>query len=316
MKLLKKITLFVFAILIMGAVFGHFYFDKKFTPEKNALVVRNSATSVPILWEGTGSDSLTALLLPISIKGIPEKFYMQLDLGSPSTLLYKTTLKSIQEKYDLKINFSDSLSRIKLDFQLGDMQVASKRFKVLNYGDAVGWDNLDTPIVIGTIGTDLLEKRITILDFKSNSCSFFEAIPDYYKKYSWSDFEFNKRRILLPAEIENKKVKILYDSGTSAFELITSKKSWENYRDNNGPIIKGEGNSWGNKLTTYTAKTSKKIQIGSTAIHLSEVTYIEGTSFPQRMLMRSSGMEGMVGNKFFTGKTLVMDCKNQKFTLF
>lgn len=300
----------------MGAVFGHFYFDQKFTPEKNALIVHNSATAVPILWEGTESDSIAALLLPVSIKGIPEKLYMQLDLGSPSTLLYKTPLKSIQEKYGLNIHFSDSLSQIQLDFQLGKMQVGSKRFKALNYGDSIRWNNPNSPIIIGTIGTDLLEKRTTVLDFKTNNCSFFEVMPDSLRRYSLTNFEFKKRRILLPAEIENKKIQIVYDSGTSAFEWITSQKNWENYRDSNAPVLKGEGNSWGNKLTTYTTKASKKIKIGNAAINLSEVTYIEGTSFLQRMLMRSSGMEGMVGNKIFIGKTVVLNCKNQKFTIF
>ncbi|MCY1483633.1 hypothetical protein D3C87_61970 [compost metagenome] len=311
MKLLKKIILIVFAIIVMGALFGHFYFDQKFTPEKNALTVRGSSSRIPIVWE----DSMTALLLPITLKGIPEKFYMQLDLGSPTTLFYTVPLKSIQQKYGAKFNFSDSLSPIKLGFELGNMEVSSNRFKMLEYGDSIRWNDSDSPIIIGTLGTDLLEKRITVLDFKDNYCSFSESIPNEHKKHDWSDFEFKKRRILLPAEIENEKIKIVYDSGTSAFELITSKKSWEKYRDS-GPILKGEGNSWGNKLTTYTAKANKKIRIGNTNITLSEVTYIEGTSFLQRMLMKSSGMEGMAGNKIFMGKILLLDCKKQKFTIY
>jgi hypothetical protein len=56
-------------------------------------------------------------------------------------------------------------------------------------------------------------------------------------------------------------------------------------------------------------------KFGHEEIPLKEVTYIEGTSFIQNLLMYFSGMGGMIGNKLFMGKVLILDATNQKFAV-
>ena len=69
-------------------------------------------------------------------------------------------------------------------------------------------------------------------------------------------------------------------------------------------------------LKTYTTRSDKYIRFENTKIDLNEVTYIEGTTFIQNSLMKLSGMGGMIGNKIFKNKILILDCKNQKIGIF
>ncbi|MNE59390.1 hypothetical protein D3C80_1544780 [compost metagenome] len=107
----------------------------------------------------------------------------------------------------------------------------------------------------------------------------------------------------------------MYDSGTSGYELITTKEIWQQYRNKNSAVKTEKGNSWGNTLSVYSASAKKKIRFQKTTITLSEVTYIEGTSGLQQFLMKRSGMQGMMGNKLFLNHKLILDCRNEKFKL-
>ena len=131
----------------------------------------------------------------------------------------------------------------------------------------------------------------------------------------FTSFRFKKRRILIPAKIGSEELELLYDSGTSGYELITNKDEWEKYKSGNDGIRKENGNSWGTKLAVISAPADQPIQFGDWQLRLSEVTYIEGTSLVQNLLMMLSGMDGMIGNKLFLHHTLILDCKNERYKI-
>lgn len=316
MKVIKKICLVLSVFLLVGSVAGYFYFDRKFTPLPNSLLVKGEVEHLPIAWESNEVSPMAALLLPVRLAGIPDTFYMQLDFGSPLTLFYCTPLTAIQQKYPGKAELSPGSPVLKSDFHLGNMHVTSGDFKILNYGEDIDWRTTGRRYIIGTIGTDLLEKRVTIMDFRNNTCSFFGGIPSRESGRPFETFEFNKRRILLPAKIGEEEVTLLYDSGTSAFELVTSKSNWERYKKENAKAQIDEANSWGNSLQTFTAESNKELTFGRTRVPLRNVTYIEGTSFLQQMLMRFSGMEGMTGNQLFKDRVVILDCASRRFAVY
>lgn len=311
MKLFKKIAVGFLVIIVLFLLGGYFYFQKKFTPPENYLKVSGIAENIPIKWISSIENAHSALLLPIKIDGINKTLYMQFDSGSPTTVFYKKSLESIAEQFKNQIKIDLENNQISTNFTMGKMNVSSNIFEVLNYGEKVSFEDSKAENIIGTVGTDLLEKRITVLDFKNNQCSFTEKI----KEDDFTDFEFKKRKILIPSIIENKKLKLLYDSGTSGYELITTKEIWQKYRIQNSVIKTEKGNSWGNTLSVYSASAKKKIQFQKVLLNLSEVTYIEGTSDLQKFLMKRSGMQGMIGNKLFLNHKLILDCKNEKFKL-
>ncbi|UWY30162.1 hypothetical protein N4T20_09525 [Flavobacterium sp. TR2] len=311
MKLFKKIATVFLVIIVLFLLGGYLYFQKKFTPPENYLKVLGIAENIPTKWISSSENAHSALLLPIKIKGIDRTFYMQFDSGSPVTVFYKKPLESIAEKFQNQLKIDTKNNTISTAFRIGKMDVVSNDFEVLNYGEKISFDNSNAVNIIGTIGTDLLEKRIAILDFKNNQCSFIEKT----KEDDFADFEFKKRKILIPSIIEKENLKLLYDSGTSGYELITTKEIWQQYRNKNSKIKTEKGNSWGNILTVYSASAKKKIQFEKSILNLSEVTYIEGTSELQKFLMKRSGMQGMVGNKLFLNHKLILDCQNEKFKL-
>lgn len=311
MKLFKKIITIILASIALSMLGGYFYFQKKFTPKENYLHISATSEKIPIKWISSDENTHSALLLAVKINGIDETFYMQFDSGSPITVFYKNSLESIAQKFPSQIKFNTEKNEVSSGFKIGKMNVESAHFEVLNYGKKVNLDYPDATNIIGTIGTDLLEKRITILDFKNNNCSFIEQI----KENDFADFEFKKRKILIPAKIENQNLKLLYDSGTSGYEFITTKEVWNEYKTKTSRIKIEKGNSWGNTLNVFSADANQKIEFGALPLKLSEVTYIEGTSKLQNFLMKSSGMQGMIGNKLFLNNKLILDCKNEKFKL-
>ncbi|MHC0446134.1 hypothetical protein ACWA1F_12040 [Flavobacterium sp. 3-218] len=311
MKLVKKITAAFLIIIVFLFLGGYLYFQKKFTPPENYLKVNGIAEKIPMKWISSNENSHSALLFPIKINGIDQTFYMQFDSGSATTVFYKKSLESIAEKFPNQIKMNSEENEISAAFKIQNMNIVSETFEILNYGEKVSFEDSKAENIIGTIGTDLLEKRITVLDFKNNQCSFVEKI----KEENFTDFEFKKRKLLIPSIIENENLKLLYDTGTSGYELITTKEIWEKYRNKNSVIKTEKGNSWGNTLSVYSASAKKKIQFEKAILDLSEVTYIEGTSELQKFLMKRSGMQGMIGNKIFLNHKLILDCKNEKFKL-
>lgn len=311
MKLIKKIVLTFAVLIILSLTAGYFYFDKKFSPPQNYLKVYGNADNIPLKWVSEAENPYSALLLPVQIKGVKEIFYMQLDLGSPVTVFYKKSLQSIKKKLPKQIHFNQESKEILLDFKLGNLIVSSEKFQLLDYGKKVDTKTSNAVNIIGTIGTDLAEKRTVILDFANNTCSFNR------KNISNEafNFEFKKRKLLFPAKIDNQNLKLLYDSGTSGYELIVNKEEWQKYKTKNGGIKTEKGNSWGNILRVISAPANKEMLFGKTKLKISEVTYIEGVSKMQTFLMKRSGMQGMIGNKIFLNHKLTIDCKNEKFTV-
>lgn len=311
MKLFKKITVVVLAIIALFLLGGYFYFQKKFTPTENYLTVSGTAENIPLRWISADENSHSALLFSVKIKGTNRTFYMQFDSGSATTVFYKNALESIAEKFPNQIKMNVKEMELSTHFTIGKMKIISNTFEVLDYGKKIDFDNPNAENIIGTIGTDLLEKRVTILDFKNNKCSFVEQMEEK----GFLDFEFKKRKILITAKLDQENLKLLYDSGTSGYELITQKEIWKKYKNPKSPIKTEKGNSWGNTLDVFSASANKQMLFGNSAVQISEVTYIEGTSELQKFLMKRSGMQGMIGNKLFLNHKLILDCKNEKFKL-
>jgi hypothetical protein len=301
MKILKKIALSILVILILTLVGGYLYFDQKFTPEKNYLTVENESGSVSFKWLGTEKK---VLLLPIHFEGDTATYYLQFDTGSPYTVFYSKSIKNISQ-------FTIDKERAKAYFYMGKTKVASDKFRILNQGN----DNnkTDSLKIIGTVGSDILDNRKTIINFKENYVVFNVAQEPTHLKDKLIDFKFKKRKIIIFGILKGKEEKFLFDSGTSAYELLTNKQVWEELKLPNSKInIEKSEQSWENVLTTYTTNCNQKIKFGNQELPLNNVTYVEGFSQTQYSMMKFSGMTGMLGNKIFLNNSLYIDCTQNK----
>ncbi len=311
MKIFKKIVLIFMITTALILIGGYVYLNQRFSPPENYLSVSGEVRDVSVRWIHDGENSYSALLVPVKITGIDRTFFMQLDSGSPVTVFYKTSLQSIHENSD-KVGWkiTDPM-RVALTFTIKDLRITSDNFKLIDYGNKISLNDPDTVNIIGTIGTDLLEKRIIILDFRNNLCSFMEAVDEV----GFSAFKFRKRRILLPAKLGDQNIQLLYDSGSSGYGLITDKASWDRFRIPKGKIKTEKGNSWGKELQVISAPADEKIKIVGNDFTLKEITHITGMSKIQILLMQSSGMNGMTGNSLFLNSKMTLDCRNEKFRI-
>lgn len=299
MKLFRKILLAFLVLVSVSVVVTYFYFDRKFSPDKNYLQVKNESGKISMKWVTNEKD---AMFLPVHFDSDTTTYYLQFDTGSPYTMFYK---KSVSEIGQISVNENVAKSR----FKIGNCEVKSDQFKIIDFGKKLQKNKLN---IIGTIGTDLLENRKTILNFKENYVVFnLSSAPENLKNKTF-DFKFKKRKMIIPAVLDNQKETFLFDSGASAFELLTNKEIWEKLKLENSEITEEKGRSWDNVLTTFSARTNKNIEFQNTKIPLHEITYVEGYSKSQYYLMKFSGMSGMLGSKIFLQRQLYIDAENMK----
>lgn len=298
MKILKKVILIFTIFFVLAAVVGYIYFDRKFTPDKNYLVIENESGKVPLTWLGTEKN---VLLLPIHFERDTTTYYLQFDTGSPYTIFYS---KSINKISQILVN----QEKAKSTFYIGKTRITSDMIKIYNQGN----DKDDSLKIIGTAGTDILENKKTLINFKENYIVLNLAkVPAQFQTRLF-DFEFKKRKILFSGLLNGKQDKFLFDSGTSAYELLTNKEVWLDLKLEKSKINIEQSQSWDKVLTAYTAKCNQKIQFYQQEIRLKNITYVEGFSQAQYLMMKYSGMTGMLGNKIFLNHSLFFDSSQNK----
>lgn len=299
MKILKKIVLTFLVVLVVAVAGGYIYFDQKFTPDKNYLKVENESGSIPFTWLGKEKN---VLLLPIRFSNDTITYYLQFDTGSAYTVFYSKSVRNIPQ-------IAIHKETAKASFYIGKSKITSDNFKIYNKGN----DDSNSLKIIGTIGADILEDRKTIINFKENCIALnVLKVPTQFQNKLF-DFKFKKRKIIFNGLLKGKEEKFLFDTGTSAYELLTNKEVWNNLKLPNSKInIEKSEQSWDNVLTTYTANCKQKIQIANCEIPLNSVTYVEGFSQAQYAMMKFSGMTGMLGNKIFLNNNIYIDCTQNK----
>lgn len=317
MRVLKIVALSLVGLIVVGAVGAYFYFKKAFKPDPNYLELTEASGAVPIEWAKSKNSDIAAMYLPIQFPGVPDTFYLQFDTGAPSTLLYKKSMLAIRERYPDQMGFLDTTSiTTEQTFLLGEMEVHSPRFKLYERGEkSIDWES-GKKVKIGTLGADILDKKLTVMDFEKHRCFFGSQLPEFGQDLEFHELKFNLRKVLIPAEVAGKKRKLLHDSGTSGFDFITDKRNWKKLSKSGAePEEAFKVRSWKKQLTAFNIASDQEIDFESMSIPLSQVTYIEGTSFLQRMGVRITGMGGMIGNQLFLGKVLILDCPNRKYAL-
>jgi hypothetical protein len=299
MKIVKKIVLAFLVLFVLSSIGGYIYFDQKFTPEQNYLKVENESGPVSFKWIGNKKN---VLLLPIHFEGDAENYYLQFDTGSPYTVFYSKSIKNISQ-------ISTKGTVAKTSFSIGKTKIASNFFKIYEMSNDIKNDSIK---ILGTIGADILENRKTLINFKENFISLnLTKAPKHFQN-NLVDFEFKKRKIIIKGFLKGQQEDFLFDSGTSAYELLTSKEVWHELKLSKGKTSIEKSQSWERVLTTYTADCNQNIIFDNQKVTLKNVTYVEGYSQTQYAMMKFSGMTGMLGNKIFLNKSLYLDCTQNK----
>ena len=259
-----------------------------------------------------------ALLLPVKLPGCSKVFYMQFDTGSPFTLFYKGKMKAIQQKYPEILTLNDSAVILQSNqFYVGAMPLGAKQIPIKENGsNEINWKNKKAIEIIGTIGVDFFENRVIAINYPAKQFFNGTAIPTKLStEMVMNDFMFVRRSILFPASIKGKKSILFFDSGSSAFTLLTNKETAELLAVPDAVAVVSKTKSWNRTMTAYTIPTTDIIGIAGKKLPLLSTTYMEGVSENQLAQMMRLGIGGLTGNQLFVNSVLIIDAKNKKFGL-
>lgn len=326
MRLFKRI-LKIFLLIILVTIAGGYLYLKYsfFVPAPNQLTIQTKNIYIPFKWESDIRNKevnpYSAMLLPVTLKGCDMTFYMQFDLGQPSSMFYKNEIDAINQKFknipveskngkDILTNFS---------FSLDNLKITAKKINVYQYDDAgIDWTDTTTNKVIGTIGSDLIENNILVIDYPDTKIFVGDKIPDNLSdKTKFTKFKFVNRKIFIPTTIGKDKTDIFFDSGSSTYELLTTKSKWKELANKGAKVFTNEANSWGKKEIFYTTSTGKSLKFGNVSFPIKNVTYSDGTSNIQKLFMplflKIINVGGLTGNTLFVNNIIIVDTKNLNF---
>lgn len=231
-------------------------------------------------------EPYSALLIPVKLAGCPITFFMQFDLGAPHSFFYKERLKPFIAQYP-KIDTATLI---------------------------IARGHRKNAVIIGTIGEDMIDGKTLIIDYANREIGILADIPEKLsRKTKLSSFMLMKGSILLPATIGNKQTILFFDTGSSAFELLTSKATGNQLAIPNTATESYPVKSWGRTLTANTRLSGDSLTMASKKLPIKRVTDIEGASDSQVQQMLKLGIGGMIGNKLFLNSVLIIDTKNKKF---
>jgi hypothetical protein len=288
----------------------------------NYLVLPGKTYTIPFYWQGDSVNSKweahAALLLPVQLQHCPKLFYMQFDLGAPSSLLYKNKLEAIRLQYPAAIPPGEPGNKlIDFSFTIAKMAVLAKEITIKQFDSSgIDWTHKKSIEIIGTIGADLIDGKTAVIDYPGKKLTLASAVPaKLAPRLSLTNFVYAGRSVLLPAIIRQKQVLLYFDTGSSMYELLTDKKTCEDLAAPGSKFARGKAGSWGKELIANSIASGDSIAVGGTVIPLQYATYIEGVDSARVAQMMKMGIGGMTGNKLFLKYKLVLDTKNKKMGL-
>ena len=211
---------------------------------------------------------------------------------------------------------ADSAAALKnYTFKVGKMPVAAKEIPMREFGNnPIKWSDEKGIEVIGTIGTNLIDGRVILIDYPQKEMTIGPDVPSNLTRgMELDDFVYVNRSVLLPAVIKGKKTILVFDTGSSAYELLTDKKTFASLVIPGITQAQYPVKSWDRVWTAHTAASNDSVEIAFRKLPIKRVTYIEGVSNSQIEQMMKMGIGGMTGNKLFLKNTLLLDTKNRKF---
>ena len=168
--------------------------------------------------EDTINDELisnSAILIPIKIEN--NNFFIQLDTGTKSSIIYRNALIFLNiDKYkrdNLHLNF------------VCEYKIHHLTFKIDNETTCEVFNNIP---IIGLLGLDfILTQPLLSIDFLNQNISFSNSLLLEDNFYSSYPFEIKGGFISFEAFIKNKFYFLMWDSGASFIDLYGTNDFWE-----------------------------------------------------------------------------------------
>ena len=245
----------------------------------------------------------SAMMIPVRVQGCPCYFNFQFDLGADGTMIYGRTASSVTERYpglDLRhptLIFGDHIAtfsnRVHLNSEFG---ARTKRF------DTVA--SLKCPD-LGTIGVDMFQDKVLIIDYPNERFSVCEEIPAGYATTMTDFTDDGHGRVILPMQKGNEQYKVMFDNGSSVFQLITSSANIDKF-SKAAPVTHMKISSWGSMHKVVGRPMKDPFTLaGRTYADILVYENPEGMS-------AGDGYDAITGNALFDDRVLIIDMKHKK----
>ena len=283
---------------------------------------------IPFNWNG---DSVSgkyfdklAMTIPVTLDNLPNKINMQLDLGAYETVIYGNSIKPYLEKYSELNNKLDTTLKFKIQSQtnykfknvalkLGNVSFGNRNighFK--NFGDNISKDSINTSTErsIGTIGPDLFENKILIIDYPNKRIAVTTELPKQFSKTQFKHYKIKDGRIKIPITINGKDEDVMFDTGSSLFALITTPQRANEISAK--PIVDSlKISSWGDFYTVYAQVIKSKVLFGQKQLNKANVYF--DTKKKNDHFYSEEEIWGITGNAYFLNNIVIIDYKNKRF---
>lgn len=133
--------------------------------------------------------------------------------------------------------------------------------------------------------------------------------------FGFQTFDFPGRRVLLPVEVEGKQYEFLYDSGCSAFGLITTKQRFKKYTKENDTMVSFDAKSWNDKISIHTKNSDVPLSIGGAQLKLNKVSCVDMYAFLQPLVTPFTRIGGWMGNQSINQTKLILDTQKKEFVI-
>ena len=324
-KIIGYSVLGLLAITLILGIYGIRKFNNTYFKDRQAyLQISHQSKPMDMKWSNQMVEgnlvSQAALLIPVQIGRLAHNLNMQFDTGAPDSFLYEKDLNSLRNLgYEIKEVTKDGFRFVEsLESIMGGESLTLSMVKIYpNYGTEFTAEfDPNTNYIIGTIGSDILVDRITSIDFKNQKLQFFEERPDWMQKIQgFKTFDFPGRRVMLPAIVDGKHYEFLYDSGCSAFGLITTKQRFEQYSESSEPVVSYAAKSWEDKIYIHSKSSEHPLIIGGANLRMNRVSCVDMYSFLQPLVTPFTRIGGWMGNQALNGSRLILDTKTNEFLI-
>ncbi len=322
MRLILKLTAALLFVAIIACAVSFFTEKSSYGNWTIQAKTKDTISWINFYWTG---DTLggkwyerTAMMIAAKIDGVTNPVSFQFDLGDPYTELYSYNVNAVATKYTALTAY---IGRLHSPLQFWSRQRSLKNFMLRfstsnisakdvlireNYGDNIFIHSVKDTLPIGTLGADVFQNKILIIDYPARRFAICDSVPLRYKT-AFAPFESDKsQKIILPMNLKGHHYRITFDNGSSLFSLITLAKNITNFSslpDTDSMEI----TSWGQRHTV-------------TGRPLKDSFSLAGHRFGNVMIYSNhSGLgidlttDGMAGNALFWNHVVIIDFKNKQF---
>lgn len=245
-----------------------------------------------------------AIHVPVSLAGLAGEHHLQLDTGASHTVLHGGALR------DLDPSFVPAGRSMAVTGTIAGVEVTNEPVGLIPDFRATAMQGTPSPVV-GSLGLSFFAQRILVLDYPGARFTVLSKdaeLPD----------RLEQRAEFLPATLRNGKLyvpvmfdgrpqtDVFFDTGASAFALITSPERWRALTGLEGTEssnVRRTGSSWDTDLTLIGARMRGQLAVGEAVIKRPVIWHTADSRFTFNAWPNTCGF---IGNEVFAERFIVI----------